>query len=403
MKKRILLFSEELGPGGGGRGVSAFALQTLAREYDLTLLCWAPPDRAATDEWCDTDLKSCDWRYAGPAAADRLLVGALRDATRFQRVNVLQKRARHMAADFDAVVACCSMEVDLGVPVVQYLHYPYLGHLNWRAMTPGSAPLPVVAGALLRGRIAPWMAVSGYSFERMRRNLTLTNSHWTVRRIGELFEMPARVLYPPAAGRFPDTPWAQRRDGFVAIGRMEPSKRFGWMIETLRRLRARGRQVELHICTHLDEVLHEPEELERVRALAREAGDWVHLHYNLPRADLMALLGANRYGLHAKIDEHFGMAPAEMARAGCLPFVHESGGQVEIVDSDPRLTFRTEDDAVEKMVALLRDDGAQQAMLARVGQRARMFAPEEFARGLVGNVEQFMARGWPEAIKEGLV
>jgi glycosyltransferase involved in cell wall biosynthesis len=42
-----------------------------------------------------------------------------------------------------------------------------------------------------------------------------------------------------------------------------------------------------------------------------------------------------RYGIHGMLDEHFGMAPAELAAAGCIVFVPNDGGQVEIVDDDP--------------------------------------------------------------------
>jgi hypothetical protein len=37
--------------------------------------------------------------------------------------------------------------------------------------------------------------------------------------------------------------------------------------------------------------------------------------------------------------EPFGMAPAEMAAAGCIVFVPNDGGQIEIVNGDPRLVY----------------------------------------------------------------
>lgn len=391
MKKRILLLSEELGQGGGGKGVAAFVLQTLAREYDVTLLCWSPPDCAAVDAWCDTRLAECRWHYEGPTPAERLLVRAIPDTTHFQRINVLQKRARRMAPSFDAAVGSCSLEIDLGIPALQYLHYPYLGHVDWRGLTPGDVPLPRLAAAVLRRRTLPWMAISRYSFERMRRNYTLTNSRWTVRRIRELFDMPAAVVYPPAAGNVFTRDWAQRRDGFVAIGRMEPNKRFDWMIQTIAAVRARGLPAELHIVTHLDPVWYEPEANRRVRELAREAGGWVHLHYDLPRHELMRLLAENRYGLHAKIDEHFGMAPAEVARAGCLPFVHDSGGQVEIIENDARLRFTTLEDAAERITAVMQSPVLQHELLDKVSRHAVLFAPEAFAAGLLHHMERFLS------------
>lgn len=391
MKKRLLLLSEELGPGGGGRGVAAHVLQTLSQHYDVTLMCYTPPDRAATDQWCDTHLVDCRWRYEGPTAFERVLVKAIPDPTHFQRVNVLQKRARRMAGQFDAVFACCSLECDLGRPAIQYLHYPYLGHSDWRNQVPGNSAWPKLAGALVRRQTPPWMAISRFSFDRMRRNLTLTNSKWTVNRIRELYDMPSVVLYPPAASPSLSVPWADRRNGFVAIGRMEGGKRFDWMIEAMAQVRVQAPDVELHICTHRDDVWAEPELERRVAELAHAEGPWVHVHNNLSRAQLSSLLAENRFGLHAKIDEHFGMAPAEMARAGCIPFVHDSGGQVEIVDGDERLRYGSTEQAVEKMLAVLRQPAVQDELHGMVTRRAELFSPEAFARELIEHVEQFLA------------
>ncbi|MGC4053919.1 MAG: glycosyltransferase [Paludibaculum sp.] len=400
MKKRLLLLSEELGPGGGGRGLTAHVLQALARNYDVTLMCYSPPDREATDRWCNTHLADCEWRYEGPTVAERVLIRAIPDPTRFQRVNVLLKRARRLSQEFDVTFGCCSMECDLGRPAIQYLHYPYLGHSDWRNQIPGSSSWPRLAAAVVSKQTPPWMAISRYSFERMRRNLTLTNSHWTAGRIRELFDMPSQVLYPPAAGCASPLPWSERSNSFVAIGRMEAGKRFDWMIETMLRVRAQVPGVELHICAHRDEVWAEPETEERIAEQARAAGPWVHVHYNLSRTGLTSLLASSRFGLHAKIDEHFGMAPAEMARAGCIPFVHDSGGQVEIVDGDARLRYGTADQAVEKIVTVLRDPAAQGELHRIVSRRAELFSPQAFAQGLIGHVEGFLAHGADTAAQE---
>ncbi len=402
MKKRLLLFSEELGPGGGGYGVSAHMLQTLSRHYDVTLMCFTPPDSEAIDRWFDTQLASCKWRYEGPTLAERLLVRAIPDTTRFQHVNVMLKRARRLSEEFDVCFACCSLECDLGRPAIQYVHYPYLGHSDWRNQLPGSAPWPKLAAAVLQGRTPKWAAVSRYSFDRMRRNYTLTNSTWTTGKIRELFDMPSHVLYPPATGSPSPIPWTQRRNGFVAIGRMEGSKRLDWMIEMMALVHAQAPGVELHICTHQDPAMPARGLAERVAEVARAAGPWVQIHYNLTRSELAGLLAANRFGLHAKIEEHFGMAPAEMARAGCIPFVHDSGGQVEIVDSDPRLCYSSTEDAVAKIVTLMGDTVLQDELRGKVAGIAEGFSPESFAAGLLNHVETFLTHGPTGHLKEHL-
>ena len=93
----------------------------------------------------------------------------------------------------------------------------------------------------------------------------------------------------------------------------------------------------------------------------------------MSREDLLALIPTYRYGIHGMAAEHFGMAPAEMAAAGCIVFVPNDGGQVEIVNRDPRLLYETVDDAVASITRIMRDPVEQQAVREMLLSRARAF------------------------------
>src|SRR5262245_66424371 len=70
-----------------------------------------------------------------------------------------------------------------------------------------------------------------------------------------------------------------------------------------------------------------PRYYRRVVRRIRAAGGWIQLHENLSRDELSALIGRVRYGIHAMREEHFGMAPAEMGRAGGIVGVPAGGGR----------------------------------------------------------------------------
>ena len=74
-----------------------------------------------------------------------------------------------------------------------------------------------------------------FSFERMKQTVTLVNSNWTGCRVREIYGMPARTVYPPVPGTFPDIPWERREDGFVCIGRFDPGKRLEFVADVLGR------------------------------------------------------------------------------------------------------------------------------------------------------------------------
>jgi glycosyltransferase involved in cell wall biosynthesis len=58
----------------------------------------------------------------------------------------------------------------------------------------------------------------------------------------------------------------------------------------------------------------------------------VHLHPNMPYESMVALLQQSRYFLHTLVNEPFGITAVQATAAGCLPIVHNSGGQRETVN-----------------------------------------------------------------------
>ena len=92
-----------------------------------------------------------------------------------------------------------------------------------------------------------------------------------------------------------------------------------------------------------------------MQGIAAAHGDWITFHQDLPRSAVAAMLGRARYGIHAMEREHFGMAPAEMTRAGMLVFCHRSGGLVEVVDGEERLLWNDEAEAIARMQSMLRE------------------------------------------------
>src|SRR6185503_12252543 len=92
-----------------------------------------------------------------------------------------------------------------------------------------------------------WMRVSNFSFDRMRRNLTLVNSDWSGNRVRAEYDMPTRTVYPPVGGEFPSIPWAERDEGFVCVGRISPEKRIERIIAILGEVRQMRPGVRLHV------------------------------------------------------------------------------------------------------------------------------------------------------------
>jgi len=159
------------------------------------------------------------------------------------------------------------------------------------------------------------------------------------------------------------------------------------MIEILSAVRMAGPQVHLHVVGQL----WDAEYIDSIRRLALANAPWVHLHENISRPELVELIANHRYGIHAMHGEPFGMAPAELISAGCITFVHDSGGQVEIVGNDERLIYSSREDAVNKILRALRDPDYQASLRNHVASRRNLFRTERFVsriRQVVGDYLQ---------------
>ena len=127
---------------------------------------------------------------------------------------------------------------------------------------------------------------------------------------------------------------------------------------------------------------------DRLFDLARQLGPWIEFRQNVSRDEMRALMATHRYGMHGMREEHFGMAPAELARAGCIVWVPRGGGQMEIVDREPALMYDSEDDAVDKIVRTLNTPSEQERLRA-VLRRSERFSTAQFVARVRAIVNDF--------------
>jgi glycosyltransferase involved in cell wall biosynthesis len=125
-----------------------------------------------------------------------------------------------------------------------------------------------------------------------------------------------------------------------------------------------------------------------LRVLAQANSSWMTLHEDPSRGELAELAARQRYGMHVQIDEHFGMTVAEMVRAGCIPFVHNSGGPPDIVGHDSRLIYESEEDAAQKIMQVLGDPAAQEDIRQRLALQKDFYSVETFVRAIRAEVER---------------
>jgi hypothetical protein len=84
------------------------------------------------------------------------------------------------------------------------------------------------------------------------------------------------------------------------------------------------------------------------------------------------------YGIHAMDEEHFGMAVAEMVRAGCIVFAPNSGGPVQIRGGDQRLLYDSVEDAAQKIQSTMGNTERQKDLRDWLATCGTLFSAERF-------------------------
>jgi glycosyltransferase involved in cell wall biosynthesis len=368
-RPRVLLVQRHLEPPGGAAGVAAWMVEALKDDHAVTLLTWRRPDLNALNRFFGTTLRAPDLTVALPPAAVRAAVAAIPAPTYLLRTAILLRLAKRRAGDFD-VLLTGDNEADFGPRGVQYINYPWdllprpvleTRWYHWRALVTFYRELCI--------RLAE------FSDDRMRRTPALVSSDYVGRLVDQRYGLVPRTLYPPVMGSFPSVDWAQREPRtFLCVGRIAPDKQLDRVIDIMATVRAAIPDLRLRIVG-----TPEGAYAERIAARARAEGTWITMQSGLTRDALVALMARHRYGIHGHLNEHYGMVVAEMVHAGCIVWVPNDGGQVEIV-GDARLRYDTVEGAAAAIVRTLRDPGEEAGLRRHLGEQARRFSTEHFVR-----------------------
>jgi glycosyltransferase involved in cell wall biosynthesis len=381
-RRRVLLVHPSMQPPGGGNGVAAWALHALSREHHVTVLSWWPVAVDPINRFFGTDLHASDFDTMTVPARWRLLVDHLPVPAALLRFVLLMRYTRRIADRFEVIVGM-SNETDFGRRGIQYVNYPtYLRprpavDLRWYHRW--QAPLDAYY------RFTDWLG--DVSIERVKSNLTLANSDWAGAQVKRSLGIDAITVYPPVVTGVTPAPWADRQRRFLALGRISPEKEYERVMRILARVRARHPDLTLIIVGTCDR--HTRAYYRGLRALAASLGSWISFRENLPRAEVHRLMASSRYGIHGMREEHFGMAPAEMASAGMLVWVPNGGGQVEIVGGEPMLRYDTEEQAADIIARVIDDPAEEQRLRDYLRERSSLFTAERFVRQMQEIVRAF--------------
>lgn len=295
---------------------------------------------------------------------------------------------RHVAArlrhdpDCDLLIGT-NNEWNAPTPAIQYVHYPRYEinrpdcDYRWFHRLPFALPA-------YRKLVT---AISGIRTETWKQNCTLANSKFIAEKCRRVGLENIRILPPPAANDNPPKLWHHRENRFVVLGRLHPSKRILETLQILKQVRERGHTFNLRVVGPSD---CDRSYFQRLMEFC-DHNSWVEIGECPDRHLLGEYLADSRYGIHAMHEEHFGMAVAEMRRAGMVVFAHNSGGPADIL-RDQRLLFSNDHEAVEKISRVLASLPLAEEMHARALTDRESYSSRQFQKSFLQEVETWLDR-----------
>jgi len=378
MMPRVAVVHPRLVAGGGSEACAMWTLQALQDESRLTLVTMGRPDLGSMNRKYGTtvDPNKIEGRFLRLVPGTRKRFDALRG---FPLVRYCRRHAR----DFDVMISVYNV-MDFGVAGIQRIaDFSFDDALRRELHSAGggshkASPMRSLYLGLAR-------ALAGSRGDGWKRNVTVANSEWTRDLLRERFGVASSVVYPPVSGDFPAVPWSEREDGFVVVGRLAPEKGIRRVIEILGDVR-RERPVHLHIVGRRGRTGPARE----IEALCRRNRDWVHLEGEIYGPEKAEFLARHKYGISGCRNEAFGIAVAEMVKAGLIVWVPDGGGQKEIVDH-PGLVYSGRGHATALILTALGDPEAEAVLRYHLEARADLFSSGRFVEEMRVVVRGFLS------------
>lgn len=384
----ILITHRDFDTLAGAESVCVNILDALQEEHDLTLLTLSPLDIDAANEQFRTDVArsltiQTPRHIRSLADLSTGVINTLFGRTgAYPRLHaaLLNWYARQNCGEYDLVISTWN-EANFAHRSMVYVHSPAF-NLRHAPEPHGVSGRKFEAFDYLLSRLA------GFPDAELDSDIVATNSSWTKNLIEKVYDRQGEVIPPPIlVNNIKRRPWSERERGFVSVGRIAPDKRTKKCIEIIEDVHDEIPDAHLHLVGPDSDV--DAEYIEDVREMAATR-EYVQYEGQVSRERLTELLASHRYGLHGKENEHFGISVAEFVAAGMIPFVAPGGGQLDLVNDQSALTYDSQADAGDKIVAVMDGDRDPVALRDTLPDIEREYGQERFRKEITEQVRQLL-------------
>jgi glycosyltransferase involved in cell wall biosynthesis len=280
---------------------------------------------------------------------------------------------KHKLTDYDLIINSCecfhSMRDELAKKTISYIYYLY----------PLEYSEPEYSDiSLLRKLYLQPLRLMNRDFsnnEGSKYGLTITLSNFCKEKIEQLYyplKNKIHVIYPPVNIEAFWDDKKNRGNQVISSGIFNPIKDQMSQIKIAEAFP----HIKFFITGYISQKSEKKYYNECLSYIAKHDITNVGLIPNISQPYFKKLLKKSKYFIHTRKNEHFGISIAEAIAAGCIPLVHNSGGQKEIVPLD-ELRFDSIDEAIEKFKTI--SDSDEDKYRNYLQNHILQFSQEKFA------------------------
>lgn len=214
-----------------------------------------------------------------------------------------------------------------------------------------------------------------YQFDRhiSPDDLQIANSKFTKANLLELYSLTnddVKVLHPPVEANSIEFIGSKKKQ-VVSLGRFSPDKR---QLEQVR-IAQQTPNLDFHLFGFLNSEYY----FNRIKRYISENNiENVFLHPDASLKEIKTALAESLFFLHSLRNEPFGITTVQAIQHGCIPIVHNSGGQTEIV-SEEELRYNTPEKANEILKTLiLANEKVLNAYRAKLHKNLQKYSARNF-------------------------
>jgi glycosyltransferase involved in cell wall biosynthesis len=290
------------------------------------------------------------------------------------KIALLHRKAKKIATKYDLLVSSYN-ELDFGIPSVQYIHHPMLPSnkvLNDKNLTFSQY------GPLLNTLFSTYRKINDIIAQRdiksIRSNTSVANSIFIADIYKEIYLSECKIVYPSIVDEsenIVDT--TKKLKQILCISRFSPDKNIDWLLNIFDQIYLSDPTFKFVIAGQTENELF----FEEFKKRTQEKNYPIELFANCSRKEIIDLYLKSEYYINPKKFEHFGIAVLEAMKHGSIPFVHSSGGSLELVPF-PELQFQNEQDIPQKILNLDSTKHKKQALRKKILSPSKLFNESTF-------------------------